>query len=72
MSLGSLESLFTGVFLLDVYFGLKIGGQKLLISRNMIQERHLEELNKYKIMIKYIKLKSNLLIGTFGGQKYNL
>ncbi len=46
MSLCSLESLFTGVFLLDVYFGLKIGGQNLLISRNMIQEGHLkEELN---------------------------
>ncbi len=61
MSRYSLESIFTGVFLFDVYVGLKIGGQKLLIIRNMIQERHLkEELNSYKLMIKYIKLKSNL------------
>ena len=38
--------MFTGVFVFDVYFGLKIGGQKLLISRNMIQERHVKkELN---------------------------
>ncbi len=29
MSLCSLESIYTGVFLLDVYFGLKIGGQKI-------------------------------------------
>ncbi len=40
------QSMFTGVFVFDVYFGLKIGGQKLLISRNMIQERHVKkELN---------------------------
>ncbi len=43
VSLHSLVCIHWRLFLFEAYFGLKLGVQKLLISRNMIQDRHLKE-----------------------------